>query len=221
MNARIVLATRNPGKLREFRALLGSHTASGTLDSSRALGELDLEQAVIDAATAGCAEIPETGISFTENSLLKARAVAAETGLPAVADDSGLAVDVLGGAPGIFSGRWAGAQASDENNLRLLLEQLADIAPEHRGAAFVCVAALVVPASAHAPAAEFTTTGTLRGSLLLSPQGAGGFGYDPILQPSGETRSTAELSMEEKNAISHRGEAFAALRPRILEALTR
>lgn len=212
MTPRIVLATRNQGKLREFRALLG---ASPQLD------DLDLETAVIDAATAGCAEIPETGLSFEENSLLKARAVAAETGLPAVADDSGLAVDVLGGAPGIFSARWAGARASDEANLALLLEQLADIAPPHRGAAFVCVASLVVPDAQGRPASEFTTTGRLEGRLLREPQGRGGFGYDPILQPVGETRSTAELSMAEKNAISHRGKAFAALRGQIVKALIR
>ncbi|MCH8561162.1 RdgB/HAM1 family non-canonical purine NTP pyrophosphatase [Nesterenkonia sp. LB17] len=211
MTARIVLATRNQGKLREFRALLGS---------SPQLDDLDLDTAVIDAATAGCAEVPETGLTFEQNSLLKARAVAAETGLPAVADDSGLAVDVLGGAPGIFSARWAGARASDEANLMLLLEQLADIAPAHRGAAFVCVASLVIPDAQGRPTREFTTTGRLEGTLLREPQGLGGFGYDPILQPEGETRSAAELSMAEKNAISHRGTAFAALRGHIVEALT-
>lgn len=210
MTPKIVLATRNPGKLREFRALLGS---------SPELRDLDLETAVIDAATAGCAEVPETGLTFEENSLIKARAVAAETGLPAVADDSGLAVDVLGGAPGIFSARWAGARASDEANLRLLLEQLADIAPAHRGAAFVCVASLVIPDADGRSIHEVTTTGRLQGTLLREPQGLGGFGYDPILQPVGETRSTAELSMQEKNAISHRGQAFAALRGHVVEAL--
>lgn len=211
MTPRIVLATRNPGKLREFRALLGA---------SPQLRDLDLEAAVIDAATAGCPEVPETGVTFEENSLLKARAVAAATGLPAVADDSGLAVEVLGGAPGIFSARWAGAHASDEANLRLLLQQLADIAPAHRAAAFVCVASLVIPDASGRPAEEFTTTGRLEGTLLREPQGQGGFGYDPILQPVGESRSTAELSMAEKNAISHRGRAFAALRGHIVEALT-
>ncbi|MGJ9371475.1 RdgB/HAM1 family non-canonical purine NTP pyrophosphatase [Nesterenkonia sp. CF4.4] len=210
MTPRIVLATRNPGKLREFRALLGS---------SPELRELDLQAAVIDAATAGCAEIPETGLTFEENALIKARAVAAETGLPAVADDSGLAVDVLGGAPGIFSARWAGALASDEANLALLLEQLSDIAPAHRGAAFVCVASLVIPDADGRSIREVTTTGRLEGTLLRDPQGLGGFGYDPILQPVGETRSTAELSMQEKNAISHRGQAFAALRRHVVEAL--
>ncbi|MDZ5078611.1 RdgB/HAM1 family non-canonical purine NTP pyrophosphatase [Nesterenkonia sp. HG001] len=204
-DAQIVLATRNAGKVREFRALLAG---------APALGDLDLDVAVVDAATAGCAEVPETGVTFEENALLKAHAVAAETGLPAVADDSGLAVEVLGGAPGIFSARWAGAGATDARNLELLLEQLADIAPAHRGAAFVCAAALALP-----DGREVTRLGRLEGTLLTAPRGDGGFGYDPILQPVGETRSCAELTMEEKNAISHRGQAFAALRDEIVEAL--
>lgn len=204
-DARLVLATHNAGKVRELRALLSG--ADG-------LEALDLESAVLDAASAGCGDVPETGVTFEENALLKARAVAAETGLPAVADDSGLAVDVLGGAPGIFSARWAGSEASDERNLQLLLEQLADISAEHRGAAFVCAAALVTP-----DGQETTRIGRLEGTLLSVPRGEGGFGYDPILQPVGETRSCAELTMEEKNAISHRGRAFTALRGRIVAAL--
>ena len=131
-----------------------------------------------------------------------------------MADDSGLAVEVLGGAPGIFSARWAGQQASDENNRRLLLQQLADIGPEHRSAAFICVASLVTP-----DGQEFTAEGRLEGTLLTAEAGEGGFGYDPILQPVGETRSCAQLSMAEKNAISHRGKAFTALVPHIVEAL--
>ncbi|NDK30786.1 RdgB/HAM1 family non-canonical purine NTP pyrophosphatase [Nesterenkonia haasae] len=210
MSARIVLATGNSGKLREFRALLA--------DSDQ-LRNLDLDSAVVDAATAGVGEIPETGVTFTENSLLKARAVAEMTGLPAVADDSGLSVDVLGGAPGIFSARWAGARSSDENNRRLLLEQLCDIPAEHRTAAFVCVASLVIPGHDGAPAAEFTAEGRLEGTLLTEEHGSGGFGYDPILQPVGDSRSCAELSMAEKNAISHRGKAFRALAHRIVEVL--
>lgn len=203
--ARIVLATRNQGKVREFRALLAG---------SPELAGVDLETAVIDAETAGCSEIPETGVTFQENSLIKARAVAAQTGLPAVADDSGLAVEVLGGAPGIFSARWAGKQASDAANLQLLLEQLADISSEHRSAAFVCAAALATPAGE-----ETTRFGRLEGTLLTSPRGEGGFGYDPVLQPLGEERSCAELSMEEKNAISHRGKAFAQLREHVVRVL--
>lgn len=203
--ARLVLATHNAGKVRELRALLAD--APG-------LQGLDLEAAVLDAAAAGCPVVAETGVTFEENALLKARAVADATGLPAVADDSGLAVDVLGGAPGIFSARWAGAQSSDARNLHLLLEQLADITAEHRGAAFVCAAALVTP-----DGQETTRIGRLEGTLLGAPRGEGGFGYDPILQPTGETRSCAELTMAEKNAISHRGQAFAALREHIAAAL--
>ncbi len=220
LGARIVLATANPGKLREFRALLADQPQ---------LGHLDLERVVIDAASAGVGEIPETGVSFEQNSLLKARTVAAQTGLPAVADDSGLAVEVLGGAPGIFSARWAGISASDDNNRRLLLQQLADIPAEHRGAAFVCVASLVLPQkyddaagvgnSPGVTSAEYTAEGRLEGTLLTEERGEGGFGYDSILQPAGETRSCAELSMAEKNAISHRGRAFAQLAPRIVEVL--
>lgn len=209
--ARIVLATRNQGKVREFRALLAQ---------SPQLADLDLETAVTDAQTAGCSEIPETGVTFEENALIKARAVAAQTGLPAVADDSGLAVDVLHGAPGIFSARWAGKDASDAANLQLLLEQLGDISEEHRAAAFVCAASLVVPSAEGAPPHEVTTFGRLEGTVLTAPRGEEGFGYDPILQPLGETRSCAELSMEEKNAISHRGKAFAQLRDHVVRVLS-
>ncbi|GAA4923199.1 RdgB/HAM1 family non-canonical purine NTP pyrophosphatase [Nesterenkonia rhizosphaerae] len=208
MNHRIVLATHNQGKVREFRALLAAQP------QLQGLSGFDPAAAVVDAATAGCSDVPETGVTFRENSLLKARAVAAQTGLPAVADDSGLAVEVLGGAPGIFSARWAGQQASDENNRRLLLQQLADIGPEHRSAAFICVASLVTP-----DGQEFTAEGRLEGTLLTAEAGEGGFGYDSILQPVGETRSCAQLSMAEKNAISHRGKAFTALVPHIVEAL--
>lgn len=209
--ARIVLATGNQGKVAEFRALLAAQPQ---------LAHLDLETAVIDAETAGLADIAETGVTFQQNSLIKAREAARRTGLPAVADDSGLAVAVLGGAPGIFSARWAGSRANDENNRRLLLEQLADISPKHRAAAFVCVASLVIPDDDGAGAAEHTAEGRLEGTLLTEERGSAGFGYDPILQPTGETRSAAQLSMAEKNAVSHRGEAFSALAEKIVEALT-
>lgn len=208
--AKIVLATGNPGKVAEFRSLLAAQPQ---------LAHLDLDAAVIDAGAADLGEVRETGVTFAENSLLKARQAARRTGLPAVADDSGLAVEVLGGAPGIFSARWAGAQADDANNRQLLLQQLADVPRRHRAAAFVCVASLVIPGHDGAPAAEHTAEGRLEGELLTAERGEGGFGYDPILQPAGETRSAAELSMEEKNAVSHRGQAFSALAHRIVEAL--
>jgi XTP/dITP diphosphohydrolase len=199
---RLVLATRNPGKLRELRELLRGQVPG-----------LDVETQVIDAAAAGVPDVKETGVTFAENSLLKARAVAEATGLVAVADDSGLAVEVLGGAPGIFSARWAGRHGDDAANLRLLLDQLADIGPEHRGAAFICAASVVSSRLSQ------VVEGRLAGTLLAGPRGGGGFGYDPILQPKGLDRSVAELSPEEKNAISHRGQAFRALLPYIVEAL--
>ena len=201
--ARLVLATRNPGKLRELRELL-----RGRIEG------LDVDTQVIDAAAAGVPDVPETGVTFEENSLLKARAVAEATGLAAIADDSGLAVDVLGGAPGIFSARWAGRHGDDAANLDLLLAQLGDIAEEHRGAAFVCAAALALPGGATS-----VQRAELRGTLLTVPRGNGGFGYDPVLQPQGYSRSCAELSAEEKNAISHRGQAFRALLPAVVRAL--
>jgi XTP/dITP diphosphohydrolase len=126
-------------------------------------------------------------VTFAENSLLKARAVAEATGLVAIADDSGLAVDVMGGAPGIFSARWAGSHGDDAANLQLLLNQLSDVPDAHRGAAFVCAAALAVPAANGDSGREVVEYGQLEGTLLREPRGDGGFGYDPVLQPSGGT----------------------------------
>ncbi|XAS66065.1 non-canonical purine NTP pyrophosphatase [Micrococcaceae bacterium Sec5.7] len=224
---RLVLATHNQGKLRELRELLRGQVPG-----------LDVDTQVVDAAAAGAPDVAETGVTFAENSLLKARAVAEATGLVAIADDSGLSVDVLGGAPGIFSARWSGRHGDDAANLQLLLAQLSDVPDGHRGAAFVCAAALAVPGSTDAadstdagdPAGaadsagaiagrEVVEYGQLEGTLLREPRGAGGFGYDPVLQPLGLNRSCAELSSGEKNAISHRGKAFRALLPAIVEAL--
>lgn len=204
----LVLATHNQGKLRELRELLRDQVPG-----------LDVDTQVVDAGAVGGPDVAETGVTFAENSLLKARAVAEATGLVAIADDSGLAVDVLGGAPGIFSARWSGRHGDDAANLRLLLDQLADVPDSHRSAAFVCAAALAVPASAAGGAREVVEYGQLEGTLLREPRGAGGFGYDPVLQPAGLDRSCAELSPAEKNAISHRGHAFRALLPAIVEAL--
>ena len=205
----LVLATHNQGKLRELRELLRGQVPG-----------LDVDTQVVDAGAVGAPDVAETGVTFAENSLLKARAVAQATGLVAIADDSGLAVDVLGGAPGIFSARWAGRHGDDAANLRLLLDQLADVPDEYRGAAFVCAAALSVPGSSPGEGREAVEYGQLEGTLLREPRGAGGFGYDPVLQPSGLDRSCAELSPAEKNAISHRGHAFRALLPAIVEALS-
>ncbi|AZQ71764.1 RdgB/HAM1 family non-canonical purine NTP pyrophosphatase [Streptomyces luteoverticillatus] len=197
---RLILATRNANKVTELRAILAG-------------AGLDVELVGADAYP----EIPdvkETGVTFAENALLKAHALAQATGHPAVADDSGLCVDVLNGAPGIFSARWAGRHGDDKANLDLLLAQLSDIAEEHRGAHFACAAALALP-----DGTERVVEGRLEGTLRHEPAGTGGFGYDPILQPLGETRTCAELTAEEKNAISHRGEAFRGLVPVVRELL--
>ena len=157
----------------------------------------------------------ETGTTFAENALLKARAVAEANESPAVADDSGLCVDVLGGMPGIFSARWAGRHGDDAANFALVLAQLADVPDELRDAQFVCVAAVAVPGGV-----EHVIEGRLAGRLIREPRGSGGFGYDPIFVPHGESRTTAEMSPQEKDAISHRGRAFRALAedlPAILE----
>jgi len=202
MTRRLVLATRNAHKVTELQAIL----------AEAGLGP-DLELVGADAYP----EIPdvkETGVTFAENALLKARALADATGLPAVADDSGLCVDVLGGAPGIFSARWAGRHGDDVANLDLLLAQLSDIDTPHRGAHFACAAALALP-----DGTVRVTEGRLTGTLRHTPAGSGGFGYDPILQPDTDTRTCAELSPEEKNAISHRGKAFRALAPQIAELI--
>ena len=200
MTTRLLLATRNRHKIAELHAIL---TEAG----------IDLELVGADA----CPDVPdvaETGVSFAENALIKARAFAKATGLPAVADDSGLCVDILGGAPGIFSARWAGRHGDDKANLDLLLAQLSDVPDPHRTAHFACAAALVLP-----DGTERVAEGRLEGTLRREPTGTGGFGYDPILQPLGETRTCAELTPEEKNAISHRGKAFRALVPAIRELL--
>jgi XTP/dITP diphosphohydrolase len=203
---RLVLATRNAGKLRELRELLRGQVPG-----------LDVDTQVVDAASAGAPDVVESGVTFEENALLKAEQTAQATGLIAVADDSGLAVDVLGGAPGIFSARWAGRHGDDAANLELLLAQLSDIPADRRGAAFVCAAALARPGDA---GGSRTERGELRGTLLTAPRGAGGFGYDPILVPEGLQRTCAELAPEEKNAISHRGIAFRALLPHLVDALS-
>jgi XTP/dITP diphosphohydrolase len=202
---RLVLATHNQGKLRELRELLRGQVPG-----------LDVDTDVVDAGALGAPDVKETGVTFAENSRLKAHEVAKATGILAIADDSGLAVDVLGGAPGIFSARWAGRHGDDAANLDLLLAQLGDIAPGHRGARFVCAAALASPDGD----LDIVEEGTLEGTLLTAPRGDGGFGYDPILQPVGMDKSCAELTGTEKNAISHRGHAFRALLPHIVKALS-
>jgi len=196
---RLVLATRNAAKLEELRRILAP------LVPVEVLGLDDVP---------AYPEVPETGATFEENALMKAREAATRTGLPAVADDSGLAVDALNGMPGVLSARWAGHAASDANNLRLVLEQIEDVPDERRGATFVCAAVLVTP-----DGVEQVALGTVTGTLLRAPRGSNGFGYDPIFVPTGETRTTAEMPPAEKDAISHRGRAFRALGPVVASVL--
>ncbi|WP_435175363.1 RdgB/HAM1 family non-canonical purine NTP pyrophosphatase [Actinacidiphila sp. bgisy145] len=200
MTTRLVLATRNAHKVTELRAILAAAGLDHELVGADAYPEIP--------------DVKETGVTFAENALLKARALADATGLPAIADDSGLCVDVLGGAPGIFSARWAGRHGDDAANLDLLLAQLSDIEHPHRAAHFTCAAALALP-----DGTTRVVEGRLRGTLRHAPAGTGGFGYDPILQPDGEERTCAELTAEEKNAISHRGQAFRALTPLLTDLL--
>jgi XTP/dITP diphosphohydrolase len=204
--ARLVLATRNRHKVVELRAILADTAAGHGVDLDRAVVGVD--------AFPDVADVVESGVTFEANALLKAHAVAAATGLPALADDSGLAVDVMGGAPGIFSARWSGRHGDDRANLELLLAQLADVPDEHRAAGFVCAAALVHPGGA-----EQVELGHLRGVLERAPRGSGGFGYDPILRVDGDTRTLAELEPAEKNAISHRSRALRAIAPALLDVL--
>lgn len=197
---RLVLATRNAHKVTELQAILTEAAVDFELVGADAYPEIP--------------DVKETGVTFAENALLKAHTLARATGLPAIADDSGLCVDVLGGAPGIFSARWAGKHGDDKANLDLLLAQLGDIDTPHRAAHFACAAALALP-----DGTERVAEGRLSGTLRHEPTGTGGFGYDPILQPDGESRTCAELTPEEKNAISHRGRAFRALAAEIGELL--
>lgn len=195
---KIVLATRNAGKVDELRRILHGVEVVGL-------------EAFPDAP-----EVPETESTFAGNALLKARAIAAHAGLPAVADDSGLCVDALNGMPGVLSARWSGRFGDatgdkDRANLELLLDQLADTAPESRGAYFACAAAFVAP-----DGTELLTEGRMPGRIIDTPRGTGGFGYDPIFVPEGLDRTSAELSPAEKDAISHRGKAFRALHDRLL-----
>ena len=198
--ARVVLATRNPHKVGELREILAD--AGVAVDLVAASDFPDVP------------DVAETGDTFAANALLKAHAVAAATGLPALADDSGLAVDALNGMPGIFSARWAGGHGDDRANLDLLLAQIADVPDERRGARFVCAAALVLP-----DGRERVAEGVVEGVLLRARRGTGGFGYDPVFLPRGETRTTAEMPAAEKHAISHRGRAFRALAPALRELL--
>ncbi|MDT4995555.1 MAG: XTP/dITP diphosphohydrolase [Actinoplanes sp.] len=194
MTARLLLATANTKKLVELQRILDVALGASRVTLA---GLADFE---------GYPDVPETGLTFGENALIKARAGAARTGLPTVADDSGLAVDALNGMPGVFSARWSGGHGDDQANLGLVLAQLADVAEEHRGGAFVCAAALVLPNGR-----EHLVEGRQTGRILRERRGEGGFGYDPIFLGDGQERTNAELTPAEKDAISHRGKAFREL----------
>jgi XTP/dITP diphosphohydrolase len=190
----ILLATRNAKKLVELQRILD---ASPGVSGVRIVGMSDVDAYV---------EVPESGLTFAENALLKAIEGVTHTGLATIADDSGLAVDVLGGMPGIFSARWSGRHGDDDANLDLVLAQIADLPDSARVAAFVCAAALALP-----DGRTFTVEGRMPGRLIRSRRGDGGFGYDPIFVADDQTRTNAELAPAEKDAISHRGQAFRAL----------
>ena len=190
----VVLATKNLGKVRELQRIL--------------------EPFSVDLVMAAYEPGPETGLSFEDNAVAKAREGMAATGLPALADDSGLTVLAMRGMPGIFSARWAGRHGDDQANLDLLLAQLSDVPDGVRGASFVCAAAYCMPSGVTG-----VVTAELTGCVIREPRGSNGFGYDPVFVPSGYDVTSAELPPEEKDAISHRGKAFRELAPLFAEAL--
>ncbi|MFG1639936.1 RdgB/HAM1 family non-canonical purine NTP pyrophosphatase [Amycolatopsis sp. NPDC049252] len=196
---KLLLATRNAKKLGELRRILLAEGISGI----EVLGLADVPS---------FPEAPETAPDFEGNAVAKARDAVAACGLPAIADDSGIAVDALNGMPGVLSARWSGAHGDDDANLNLVLGQLRDVPDERRGAQFVCAAALVLTSGE-----ETVVRGEWRGTLERSRRGTNGFGYDPIFRPDGETRTSAEMEPSEKDAVSHRGRALRALLPALRE----
>ena len=200
--ATLVLATRNQGKIREFRRILDAI-------SNGAINLVGLEE------FAHTTEVEETGSTFKENALLKARSICAEAGLPAIADDSGLCVDALDGAPGIYSARYAGVHGDDLGNNAKLLRELANVPEDKRSAHFTCAAALVLP-----DGREHVTEEIFEGSILFAPIGDQGFGYDPLFRPDGLAISSAQMSAEEKDLISHRGKSLRAIAPHVISLLT-
>ena len=202
MSARVVLATRNNHKVAELRRIFADADVQVELLGTDEFPDLP--------------DVPETGSTFAANALLKARDVAQRTGLVAIADDSGLCVDALNGMPGIFSARWAGTHGNDLANLELVLAQLRDVPASRRTAAFHCAAAIATPEGD-----ERVVVGVLDGVLSDAPRGGNGFGYDPIFIPLGYQETTAEMTAEQKDAISHRGIAFRALAPVLAEVMSR
>ena len=198
---KLLLATRNKGKIEEFRRIL-EDIAAGEIEL------VGLEQ------FPDLHDVDETGATFEENALLKAREMSAATGIPAIADDSGLCVDFLNGDPGIFSARWAGKHGDDKANTSKVLESLIGVPDDKRSAHFTCVAALALPdGRTHVEEARFN------GWILHTPVGDQGFGYDPIFRPEGYEISSAQMSAEEKDAISHRGKSLRAIAPHVITLL--
>lgn len=198
---RIVLATRNAGKITEFRRILDEIHS----DSIEIVGLEHFPELV---------DVEETGQTFLENALLKARTVCAQTGLPAIADDSGLCIDALDGSPGIFSARWSGVHGDDQANIEKVLMQLDSVKESDRGAHFTCVSAFVMP-----DGSQTTAEGILEGRILALPIGDHGFGYDPIFLPLGSALSLAQLDAREKDEMSHRGQSLRAIAPRVAAML--
>ncbi len=192
---KIILASNNAGKAREIAEILSAYSIS-----------------VQPQSEFNVPEIPETGLTFVENALLKARNACHHTGLPALADDSGIEIDALNGAPGIYSARFAGEKASDEENLHKVLTELKDIPEVQRSARFQCVMVLLQHEYDPTP---LIVQGTWEGSILSKPQGENGFGYDPIFYVAKYQCSAAQLTAEQKNALSHRGKALTALAEQI------
>ena len=201
MSHKLVLATRNQGKIIEFRRIL------------EALAPGEIELVGVDQFP-DLVDVDETGSTFEENSLLKARYTCLATGLPAIADDSGLCVDALNGDPGIYSARWAGEHGNDQANLEKVLDQLKDVPDEKRTAHFMCVASLVLP-----DGREQVAEGRFEGHILHAPVGENGFGYAPIFQPLGLSISSAQMSAEEKDLVSHRGKSLRSIAPHVIQLL--
>jgi XTP/dITP diphosphohydrolase len=204
MTRTIALATQNKGKISEFERLLAEYASD-----IQVLGLSDFPD---------MPDVEETGSTFAENSLLKARAVSAFTGLPALADDSGLCVDVLGGAPGIYSARYSGVHGDDAANIRRILSELEN--QENRSAHFICVVAMTFPSEDPRSEIEIIREGKLLGSIVRQPLGQAGFGYDPIFLPDGYELTLGEFGAGEKDRISHRGKALRAIAPQISTLLS-
>ena len=201
MTTKVVIASRNEHKIDEMRRILNEAGLRLDLVGIQEFPDLP--------------DVDETGTTFAENALLKARDICAFTGIPAIADDSGLCVDALGGMPGIFSARWAGTHGNDLANLQLLLAQISHVVPDRRTASFRCAAAIVMPSGA-----EEVVEGIMAGRLIDTPRGTNGFGYDPIFIADGYSITTAEMDSANKDAISHRGRAIAALAPTLAQLLS-